>query len=57
MSSMDLPENVYEVPQGRPEPADDGACHHLAGMRIASLSLTSTAEDPVVRRLSERTAG
>ena len=25
-------ENVYEVPEGLPEPVDDGACDHLPGM-------------------------
>src|SRR5918994_2191883 len=44
---MDRPENVYDVPQGLPEPVDDGACDHLPGMRMPSVSLMSTAGDPV----------
>ena len=44
---MDRSGNLYEVPQGQPEPADDGACDHLPGTRMPSLSLTSTAGDPV----------
>jgi peroxiredoxin len=53
---MDGPENVYEVPQGLPVPTDDGACDHLPGMRMPSVSLISTAEDPVdLSRLSGTT--
>ena len=44
---MDRPENVYEVPQGRPEPEDDSACDHLPGMRMPSVSLMSTEGYPV----------
>jgi peroxiredoxin len=44
---MNIPENVYEVSQGLPEPEDDSACDHLPGMRVPSVSLTSTAGDPV----------
>ncbi|CAA9438805.1 Alkyl hydroperoxide reductase subunit C-like protein [uncultured Rubrobacteraceae bacterium] len=44
---MDRPENVYDVPQGLPEPVDDGACDHLPGMRMPSVSLMPTAGDPV----------
>ena len=40
-------ENIYEIPQGLPEPKDDGACDHLPGMRLPSISLISTAGDPV----------
>ena len=39
---MDGPENVYEIPQGLPEPEDDGACDHLPGMRLPSLALPAT---------------
>ena len=44
---MSSQENVYEVPEGLPEPEDDGACDHLPGMRMPSVSLRSTAGDPV----------
>ena len=40
-------DSLYAVPEGIPEPADDGACDHLPGMRLPSLSLTSTAGDQV----------
>ena len=40
-------ENIYEIPQGLPEPEDDGACDHLPGIRLPAVSLTSTAGDPV----------
>ena len=40
-------ENIYEIPQGLPEPEDDGACEHLPGMRLPSVPLKSTAGDPV----------
>ena len=40
-------ENIYDIPQGLPEPEDDGACDHLPGMRMPSVSLTSTAGDAV----------
>ncbi len=42
---MESQENIYEVPQSRPEPEDDGACDHLPGMRMPSVSLRSTAGD------------
>ena len=44
MASQD---NIYEIPQGLPEPKDDGACDHLPGMRLPSVPLTSTAGDEV----------
>jgi peroxiredoxin len=40
-------ENQYAVPEGIPEPSDDGACDHLPGLRLPSVSLTSTAGDRV----------
>src|SRR5215211_3813494 len=40
-------ENIYEIPQGLPAPQDDGACDHLPGMRLPSVSLMSTTGDPV----------
>jgi peroxiredoxin len=44
---MDRPENVYDVPQSLPAPEGDGACDHLPGMSMPSVSLTSTVGDPV----------
>ena len=35
-------DNLYELPPGLPVPQDDGACHHLAGMRLPRLALAST---------------
>ena len=39
---MTRSDNLYELPQGLPEPEDDGACAHLLGMRLPSISLPST---------------
>ena len=36
-------EEIHEVPEGLPEPEDDGACDHLAGMRLPPVSLFSTS--------------
>jgi len=36
-------DNLYELPKGLPAPENDGACAHLAGMRLPSLSLASTS--------------
>jgi len=36
-------DNVYELPTDLPVPVDDGACDHLAGMRVPSVPLHSTA--------------
>jgi peroxiredoxin len=44
---MALDDSLYEVPEGIPEPADDGACDHLPGMRLPSVPLVSTAGDMV----------
>jgi len=35
-------DNIYELPKDLPVPVDDGACDHLAGMRIPSVTLRST---------------
>ena len=45
MSRMGSQENIHEVPQGLPVPTDDGACDHLPGMRLPSVSLMSTEGD------------
>jgi peroxiredoxin len=47
MSRMGSQENIHEWPQGLPVPTDDGACDHLPGMRLPSVSLMSTAGDQV----------
>lgn len=39
--------NLYELPEGIPEPVDDGACDHLTGMNLPTVSLTSTASQPM----------
>jgi peroxiredoxin len=44
---MGSQENIYEIPQGLPEPEDDGACDHLPGMQLPAVSLMSTAGDRV----------
>lgn len=36
-------DNLYELPKDLPVPQDDGACHHLTGMRLPRLALASTA--------------
>jgi peroxiredoxin len=36
-------DNIYEVPKNLPVPVDDGACDHLTGMKLPSVSLKSTA--------------
>lgn len=40
---MTRPENVYELPEGIPAPADDGACDHLPGTQLPSVPLKSTS--------------
>jgi peroxiredoxin len=44
---MGSQQNIYETPQGLPEPKDDGACDHLPGMRLPPVFLMSTAGNPV----------
>ena len=39
--------NIQEIPEGLPEPTDDGACDHLPGMWLPSVPLTSTSGDTV----------
>lgn len=39
---MPRSDNLYELPKNLPVPADDGACAHLTGLRLPSLSLLST---------------
>ncbi|MGH3090199.1 MAG: peroxiredoxin [Rubrobacteraceae bacterium] len=40
---MSKPDNINELPENLPTPKDDGACDHLPGTTIPSLSLTSTS--------------
>jgi len=52
---MSTPDNFYELPKGLPVPTDDGACDHLRGLRLPSVSLISTAGSAVdVANLSGR---
>jgi len=39
---MPRSDNVYELPADLPVPVDDGACAHLAGMRLPSAPLVAT---------------
>lgn len=39
--------NLYELPEGIPAPADDGACDHLPGMHLPPVALPSTSGEPV----------
>ena len=39
---MSRSDNLYELPQGLPVPEDDGACAHLAGLRMPAVRLRST---------------
>jgi peroxiredoxin len=39
--------DVYAVPEGLPEPEDDGACDHLPGVNLPPVSLTSTSGEQV----------
>ncbi len=40
-------DDVYTLPADLPVPADDGACAHLAGMRVPAVPLPSTTGGPV----------
>jgi hypothetical protein len=49
-------DNLYELPKDLPAPVADGACDHLLGMRLPSISLLSTAGRRVdVAKLTGRT--
>jgi peroxiredoxin len=39
---MGRSDDLYELPENLPVPTDDGACDHLTGSRLPSLSLRST---------------
>jgi len=36
-------DDIYTLPKGIPAPIDDGACDHLTGMKLPSITLPSTA--------------
>jgi peroxiredoxin len=36
-------DNLHELPKGLPVPQDDGACGHLAGMKLPPVALQSTS--------------
>jgi hypothetical protein len=40
---MSRTDNLYELPKNLPVPLNDGACDHLAGLRLPSVELLSTA--------------
>lgn len=40
---MPRTDNIYELPADLPVPVDDGACAHLTGMVLPSVSLPSTS--------------
>lgn len=40
---MTKPANINNLPKDLPEPEDDGACDHLPGTEVPSLSLASTS--------------
>ena len=44
---MERAHNPQELPEGLPEPTDDGAADHLQGMSIPHVPLPSTAGEPV----------
>lgn len=37
------PRNLHDLPDGLPEPVDDGACDHLPGILLPSVALPSTS--------------
>ncbi len=42
-----MSDDVYAVPEGLPEPKDDGACDHLPGTDLLPVSLMSTTGEQV----------
>ena len=53
---MPRSDDLMKLPEGLPAPADDGACRHLAGMRVPPLPLPSTRGGRVdLSRLAGRT--
>ena len=46
-----MSEHLLTLPQGLPEPVDDGACDHLVGLELPSLALDSSAGPADVREV------
>jgi len=44
---MERAHNPYDLPEGLPEPKDDGASDHLPGMTLPHVPLPSTVGEPV----------
>jgi peroxiredoxin len=44
---MPRSDNIYELPADLPVPVDDGACGHLSGLRLPSITLPSTSGEPI----------
>lgn len=42
---MPRSDNLYRLPQNLPVPQDDGACDHLPGMILPSVTLLSTSDE------------
>ena len=40
---MERSDDLYQLPQDLPVPVDDGACSHLTGTRLSSVTLRSTS--------------
>jgi peroxiredoxin len=53
---MPRSDNIYELPADLPVPVDDGACDHLSGLRLPSITLLSTSGEQIdLARRSGRT--
>jgi peroxiredoxin len=53
---MPRSDNLYELPKNLPVPVDDGACAHLAGMRLPAIPLVATGGGRVdISQLAGRT--
>ncbi len=44
---MPRTDDIYELPKNLPVPQDDGACAHLAGLRLPAVQLTATSGERV----------
>jgi len=40
---MSRSDNLYALPEHLPVPMDDGACHHLVGLRLPAVTLVATS--------------
>jgi len=51
-----MDKNLAEIPDDLPVPVDDGACDHLAGLKLPDITLTTTDTQQVkISALRERT--